>query len=94
MTLAGGDWDHCENYPSVKFEAGPPYRNWLSGDVYEMKQEELAQEAGKAIQQLIEATDALAARHGVPMGQRIDAATVLVSRSCTASGGVARMPPQ
>jgi hypothetical protein len=77
VTLAGSDWDHCENYPSVKFEAGPRYRNWLSGDVYEMKRDELAQEAGKAIEELTEATDAITAQHSVPMGQRIDAAIVL-----------------
>jgi hypothetical protein len=80
VTITGGDWQHFENYPSVKFEAGPRYRNWFSGDVYELKQEELAQEARKAIEKLTDATDAITARHSVPMGQRIDAATVLYTR--------------
>jgi hypothetical protein len=79
-TITGCDWQHFENYPSVKFVAGPRYRNWLSGDVYDMQQEELAQEALKAIEKLADATDAITARHSVPVGQLIDAATVLYTR--------------
>jgi hypothetical protein len=65
---------------SLKFEAGPRYRNWFNGDVYEMKQEELAQEARKTIEKLTEATDVLTERHSVPLGQIIDAATVLYEK--------------
>jgi hypothetical protein len=80
VTLTSGDWERFENYPHVRFEAGPRYRNWLSGNVYQMQQEELAREAANAIEKLTEATETITARHSVPMGQRIDAATVLYEK--------------
>jgi hypothetical protein len=80
VALDGADWDHFENYPSVKFVAGPRYRNWLTGNVYEIQQEELAREAANAIEKLTEDTETITARHNVPLGQLIDAATVLYTR--------------
>jgi hypothetical protein len=80
VTLTSGDWERFENYPHVRFEAGPRYRNWLSGNIYDMNQKELAQEAANAIEKLTEATETITARHSVPMGQRIDAATVLYEK--------------
>jgi hypothetical protein len=77
LTLLDGDFENFANYPHLKFEAGPRYRNWFNGDVYNMGQEELAQEAQDAIERLMQATDASTARHSVPLGQLIDAATLL-----------------
>jgi hypothetical protein len=77
ITLGGGDLENIANYPNMKFEAGPPYRNWFDGNVYNMEQEELAREAQDAIERLMQAADASTARHSVPLGQLIDAATCL-----------------
>jgi hypothetical protein len=77
LTIEGGDADLELLPPNIRIITGPAYRKWLNGHLYEMSESELDERIAHDIVASTRADEDFAERWAVPIGQAIEAATLL-----------------